>query len=418
MRPNRSFPFLIVLSLATFGYGAWANINNPNLTQLKLTQLAPPEWNNTLLGLFGVAGLAVATVAQPILGVLSDRTRGRFGRRAPYLIAGAIGCSAMVAVIAAADSLWVILAAILLNQVFSNTIQGPVQALIPDQVSDRQRGLAAGLKTLIELFAVIASGVVVRELLAKGRIDATVIATILIIIVPTVITVLAVRDAPMHDDQPDRDRDPVSRPPFRAFVRDLLRNPTHENLRWWLLNRYLFWSGLIALRQFIINYLRDVWGFSNEQALAINGEFTILLGIGVVLVTIPAGFLSDRVGRTRLIAGSCLTAAVGVVILLTTRDIGVLRVVAVIVGAGAGVYFSVNWALVTSLVPTNEAALYLGIANIATTFGSATGQIGGPFIDLINRVSGSTLGYTVLFAFAGVLFVIGSGVVLRVHEKR
>lgn len=416
MRPNRSLPFFFVLNLAAFGYSAWANINNPNLTQFKLTQLAPPEWNNTLLGLFGVAGLAVATVAQPWLGALSDRTRTRLGRRAPFLIAGMLGCCGMAILIASADNLWIMLLAILLNQMFSNTIQGPYQALIPDQVSDTQKGLAAGLKTLIELLGVIASGVVVGQLLAKGRIEATVIAVCAILIIPTLATALLIKDVPVDPDEPEKISLP--RPPFRVFVRDLLSNPIHQNLRWWLLNRYLFWSGLIALRQFIINYLKDVWGFSNEQALAINGEFTILLGIGVLLVTIPAGFLSDRVGRIKLIALSCLIAAVGVGALLTTRDLALLRIIAVIIGAGTGMYFSVNWALVTSLVPAADAALYLGIANIATTFGSATGQIGGPAIDYINRISNSHLGYTLLFATAGIFFVFSSGVVLRIREGR
>jgi MFS family permease len=415
MRPNRTPLFLFILNLAAFGYSAWANINNPNLTQAKLTQLAPPEWNNTLLGLFGVAGLVVATVAQPVLGRLSDRTQSRLGRRAPFLIAGAVGCAAMVLIMVTTQSLWVLLAAVLLNQVFSNTIQGPYQALIPDQVSARQQGLAAGLKTLVELLGVITSGIVVGQLLAKERLELTILVTWVILLVPTLITAFRVPDIAPPPHEPEKI--PLPRPPFRVFVRDLVYNPIHQNLRWWLLNRYLFWSGLIALRQFVINYLKDVWGFSNAQALAINGEFTILLGIGVLLITIPAGLLSDRVGRIRLIALSCVVAAVGVVILLLTRDISVLRVVAVLVGAGAGMYFSTNWALVTSLVPSAEAALYLGIANVATTFGSATGQIGGPIIDLINQSSNSHVGYTLLFALAGLFFILSSIVVLQIRER-
>lgn len=414
MRPNRSLPFLFTLNLAAFGYSAWANINNPNLTQAKLTQLAPPEWNNTLLGLFGVAGLAVATVAQPLLGSLSDRAHSRLGRRAPFLIVGALGCCAMALAIAAADNLWIMLGAILLNQVFSNTIQGPYQALIPDQVSNAQKGIAAGLKTLIELLGVIASGIVVGQLLAKGRIELTIAVTWMLLIIPTLITAFRVPDtSPIEDTS---EKFPVPRLPLRVLMRDLISNPAHQNLRWWLINRYLFWSALIGLRQFIINYLKDVWGFSNAQALAINGEFTILLGIGVLLVTIPAGLLSDRLGRIRLIALSCGIAAVGVAVLLTTRDLAILRIIAVIIGAGSGMYFSVNWALVSSLVPEADAALYLGIANIATTFGSATGQIGGPMIDAINRYSNSAPGYSLLFATAGIFFMLSSIVILRIRE--
>ncbi len=411
MTPIRSIRYLVFLNAAALGFNFWANVNNPNLIQYTLNRLAPPELNNTLLGLFAIAGLLVATVAQPLLGTLSDRTRGRYGRRAPFLVGGALGCCVMVLLITNAATLPLLLGLLLLNQVFSNTIQGPFQALMPDQVGNTQRGLSAGIKSLVELLAVILSGVAVQQLLARDQVAALAAVTIGVLLVPTLITAAFVRGQDsLHAAAP------ASRQ-LRPFLRELQRDPAHRDLRVWLLNRYTFWVGLILLRQFVIGYLRDVWGYTNNQALALNGEFIILLGVGVLIATLPGGYLSDRIGRARLIALSGLVAALGVGTLLFTRDLNLLRAIAVCVGAGAGLYVSVNWALVTALIPKAEAALFLGIANIATTAGSATAQLGGPFIDWVNERTRSTGGYALVFGVACAFFLLSAAVILRIRER-
>lgn len=426
MRMDRTPLYLTALNMAALGYGFWAAINNPNVLQYKLARLADPAINNTLLGLFAIGGYLVATVAQPLVGALSDRTRGRFGRRTPFMLIGMLGCIGCAAALLSAGSLLVLFGAVLLNQVFSNTIQGPYQALIPDQVGEHQRGLSAGVKTIIELLGVIGAGIAVQRLLATEQLGALLAAIAIVFVLATLTTILVARDRgyEAHEGKGPKAQaahtvetfeQPVR--PFWPFMRELLRDPAHRNLRLWLLNRFLFWAALIALRQFIIGYLQDVWGFSNTGALALSGEFIQLLGVGVLLSTIPAGLLSDRIGRTRLIALAGAIATVGVVLVLITRDIGLLRGVAVLVGAGTGVYFSVNWALVTSLVPAAEAALFLGIANVATTLGGAVGQLGGPLIDAINALTGTRAGYDVLFGLAAIFFVVSAAAILAIREQ-
>jgi len=414
---QRSIPFLITLNVTTFGLTLWSRVTNPSLYQYKLEQLVAHTEVNTWLGLVSIGGLMVATLAQPTIGILSDRTAGRFGRRAPYLLVGMVGVVLALIAITAAPNLGALIVGILFGQVASNTIQGPWQALSPDQIPDRQKGAAAGVKTVFELLGLIASGFVVQALLAKGDITATVVLLSAVSVITTSITVLSTPDVPLTERMVHSQNLPEQRRSVLGRWR-LLPVDARRNLTWWLVNRFLFWAGVTAVQQFIINYMRDVGHYTESDALNINGQFTILLGIGVILITLPAGLLSDRVGRVRLIVFSSLVACVGAMALIVARRPEPLYAIAVLAGAGAGMYFSVNWALVTVLVPAAEAALFLGIANAATTLGGVTGQLGGPLIDLVNHITGTVNGYFLIFGLAALFFLLSAVAIGRIQETR
>jgi MFS family permease len=101
------------------------------------------------------------------------------------------------------------------------------------------------------------------------------------------------------------------------------------------------------------------------------------------------------------------------------RDINLLFVAGSLIAGGAGIFASASWALATDIVPKGEGALYLGLANAATIIGSISGRLGGPLIDGLNQLTGTTtIGYLVVFGLAALCFVGSSVVVLRRSEKR
>ena len=129
-----------------------------------------------LYSLIWLAGPFSGMVVQPIIGILSDNTKSRFGRRRPYLFMGAIitaialflfphsaGISDMIShlfhismpawggLLIAAILIWVIDACI-------NIAQGPYRSLIPDVVPQEQNAkansyisLAIGLGSVIAM---------------------------------------------------------------------------------------------------------------------------------------------------------------------------------------------------------------------------------------------------------------------------
>jgi hypothetical protein len=71
-------------------------------------------------------------------------------------------------------------------------------------------------------------------------------------------------------------------------------------------------------------------------------------------------------------------------------------------------------------VPRDEAARYLGVANIATAGGSALARfLGAVLIDSLNLASGTrSAGYLVLCGIAVAFFLLGTLAILRMPAAR
>jgi len=74
---------------------------------------------------------------------------------------------------------------------------------------------------------------------------------------------------------------------------------------------------------------------------------------------------------------------------------------------------SSQWALATDLVGKGEEAKYLGLVNLVVAGGGALARLIGPVIDLFNALS-PNLGYSVMFLFCFICFVVGSGLLMKI----
>src|SRR5262249_12798553 len=129
------------------------------------------------LALVLAPGLIVALIANPLVGLLSDRTPGRFGRRRPYILGGTllnvVGLLLMAFAPsfvaqnhsgnALAPSILVLTGALMLVQLANNAAAAPFHALLPDLVPREQRGFASGIMGLALLLGQI-GGVLVISL--------------------------------------------------------------------------------------------------------------------------------------------------------------------------------------------------------------------------------------------------------------
>jgi MFS family permease len=187
----------------------------------------------------------------------------------------------------------------------------------------------------------------------------------------------------------------------------------HPAFAWWFANRLLFWAAFIAMNTFLLFYAIDVLKMKQDDAQRYIGQLSTVLGVALVIMSIPAGWLSDRFGRKPLVIASGLIACIGTLIILLARDVTYVTLAAVVIGVGIGMFLSANWALVTDIVPRNEAARYLGIANIATAGGSAIARVlGGTLIDPINAALGAPTGYLALYALAAAFFLLSAVVII------
>jgi MFS family permease len=410
-----------LLAITTFGFALTmlSNTLEPAVLGHKVLELAPDR-PNTALGFTTFAGLLVAMLVQPIVGVLSDRTRSRWGRRLPYFALGTFLVIACLFLIALAPDFAFLVAGVLLIQFASNTVQGPWQALIPDHVPETQRGMASSVKATFDILALIVGRLVAGQLVGKysqwgqPAILAAVGVPSFVFIVALVVTAFTAReDTNAAAQAPDQT---IGQALKRSFSVDFRAHPAFG---WWFANRLLFWAAFIALNTFLLFYAIDVLKLQQDDAQRYIGQLSTVLGVALVAMSIPAGWLSDRFGRKPLVVASGIIACIGTLIILFARDVTLITIAAVIVGIGIGSFLSANWALITDIVPRNEAARYLGIANIATAGGSAIARlIGGTFIDPINAALGAPAGYIGLYALAAAFFLLSALVILPLPVTR
>ena len=418
-----SFLRMFVISLLGFALTFSSNIQDPPLMTYKVRELAP-NLPNTTLGILGFFGLLVAMTVQPIVGVFSDRARTKLGRRLPFLISGAALIAASLFLLALAPTFWVLVLGVILIQFSSNILQGPWQALIPDLVPESQRGTASSLKAVMDIIATVVAGAVAgillgsmgQKLFGDYAIFATAAAPVVVFILFVTLTAIWAREQPGAASEAVASRS-VGEALKNAFRVNYRENPIFG---WWFANRILFWGAFIAINAFLINYLVDVIRMSESVAQGFYGTIKVILGVALIVMALASGWLSDKFGRKPVMLTAGLVAFAGTLLLLFVRSQTLIIIAGGIIGMGIGAFLSASWALATDIVPRQEAARTLGIANIATCIGSGVARLlGGVLIDPINKALGSTSsGYLLLYSLAALCFLASALVIVPLPNKR
>ena len=300
---------LLVISLLGFALSFSSNIQGP-LQQYKTRELAP-DMPNTALGALGFVGLMVAMVVQPVVGVFSDRAKTRLGRRLPFFIGGAILIAISLLLMAWAPALWVLLMAMIFTQFSSNVLQGPWQALIPDQVPESQRGTAASYKAVLDIVAFMVGGGLGGFLMGKtaswGQIAvyATALSPVVLFAIFVIITAIWAREDPNASHEVPTTT--ISQALKGAFYVNFKERPIFG---YWFANRILFWGAYIAVTTFLTNFFIDVIGMSGDEARAFTGQLQIILGVGLIVLALVAGWLSDRFGRKLMVERAFFSGAI------------------------------------------------------------------------------------------------------------
>jgi MFS family permease len=412
---NNGFRSIDYIKITIFGFALtamWSSLHTFVL-QLRLLDFVAESQKNTYLGLLTFAGLILAMLVQPIAGAISDRWGFSWGRRRPYILAGTALVIILLPGIGLVNSFIGLLTVYCLLQVSSNTAQGPFQAFIPDLVPGNKRGVASGVKGLLE----ITGGLVLVRLIIyfMGRYFAgegelwlwsSLSLLDVVLLAALLVTILTVRERPWRR---------ISQPPllptlYKSFKIDLKASPGFVTF---LVSRLLIIMAVATLQTFALYFLIDVVGITNPGQ--VTGDLLILVGLCLIASVYPAGWLSDRIGRRPVVIASGLLGALGILLLLLVHSYTALMFAGALVSIAGGAFFSSNWALATDLVPKGEEARYLGLTNLATAGGAALARLIGIAIDPLNAYS-QGLGYQVMLAACLLYFVIGAGLLFRLKE--
>lgn len=132
------------LSFGFFGIQVGFALQNANVSRIFQTLGASIDE----LPILWIAGPATGLIVQPIIGHLSDRTWGRFGRRRPYFMIGACLCTIALILFPSASALWMAAALMWLLDASINISMEPFRAFVGDMVDASQRTAGYAFQTV------------------------------------------------------------------------------------------------------------------------------------------------------------------------------------------------------------------------------------------------------------------------------
>ncbi len=461
------------------------SVNNqtflPLVLPLLIQQFVGEAQQGTYFGVLRLWGLMVALLAQALWGILSDRTRLRWGRRRPFVLFGTLGDLVFVAAIMLSINMegmagfWFLFVMYLGFQIASNAAQAGEQGLIPDLIPAEKRGRFSGAKAFFEVpLPVLLVSFTIAPLIGSGNMLGGLLVMSGVLVFSMLVTMF-VPEQPLEETPAPLNWEPFARLVLmtaiftaiilgmremvlgvgrwletRAAPQSLLvtgmgaagllamgisiglgvwasvrvsTGTAHAGDRrsftWWVINRLAFLVSATNLSGFILFFIQTRLGLTRETAAKPTSRVMLAVGISLLLSALPSGWLCDKLGRKRVTIATGLIAAVGTLILLVSPGLPTIYVGGAIIGLATGAFYASSWALGTSLVPEEEAARYLGIANLAGAGSGAVGAyISGPIADYFTRLLPDSpgLGYVLIFALFGLLFLGSSLSLLPVQE--
>lgn len=396
--PKKGVGFLILFGLLNLGL--YLTIMMPALFSLPYkVQIFAPDNKATLLGVVVAIGAVISIVVGPAAGVLSDRTRTRWGRRRPWLIGGIVVLLAGAVIVAVSDSVpmlilgWII---VCIGQ------QGPIVAITPvmaEQVPEAQRGsVGAIIGVATQLGGVLGytiGGMLTGNmvlLFALPIMAFAVVAVIYAIVVPEKVTALPTTSL---------------RETFRLMVFNPRKHPDFSRV--WI-GKLTMQISLTFLSTFQLYFLADRLNFTPEEA---GQKLTLVGGLGIVVTmtfAIASGILSDRFRRRKVfIYTAAVMSATGLTLMAFADGFGLFLAAVLCILGSAGLFGAVDVAMASDLVPdVEQAGRWMSIYNLAASLPSAIAPLLGSALLTLNSTDGTN--YTALF-LAGAGFALATGVI-------
>lgn len=434
----------------------------PLIVPLLVQQFVGEETKGSSYGTIRLVSLMVALLVQALAGALSDRSTSRFGKRRPFIAVSGIleiVVFILIGVIAGTmtgmNGYYALFAVLVFSMISSNIGHGAVQGFIPDLVPTEKRGTYSAIKAFFELpLPLILVSFTVSRMLSAGNLRAAIITLCVVMLLAALLSMF-VRETPQKGPAAPVDWQAIGRLvlmtlAFTAIIllvgwgiRQLLpwlqtlpkraslalisaagvggmliavalgvqvsvRLSLGDQIRkqpafvWWVINRLAFLVGANNLSSFVLYFIQERFPeYGGSAAAGPTAKLMLVVGIAILLISLPSGWLTDKFGKKPLIFISGILAAMGTLLVILSAKMPLVYAGGVLIGLATGMFFAANWALGTDLVPAGESGKWLGISNLAGAGAGAVGAyIGGPI--------GDGAGYLVLMGLYGFLFLFST----------
>jgi maltose/moltooligosaccharide transporter len=369
--------------------------------------------NATLTGFIMTLDNIAALFILPVIGVWSDRTRTRIGRRYPYILTAApVAAIAFILIPIATGmidplhngdvsansgpfALFLIGAGgMLLGMAILRT---PVIALMPDLTPSPLRSKANGVINFMGGIGGIIAALGLAALFDVNPLLPFVIASV-VLVVAVILLYLWVREPKLSELAPDRE-ETEEEEAFSALRSVRLVPPQYRRSLGFLLLAIFGWFvGYNAIETFFSSYAVTTLGITAGNAGML---FSVAL-LTFIIFAIPAGYIGTRFGRRRTItAGLAIFAVLLVIAFLVPNTV----VIAIVLAVGGAAWSLVNINSLPMVVDTTDDERLLGTYTGLYYFASQTAAIFGPIlngwiVDLTGR------NYSSIFLVTPIFFVL------------
>ena len=303
-----SFSFAIVLLVWNY-----FNFEVPQLLQ----EFLPGQ--QSLIGLIMALDNIVAVILQPVFGNLSDKTKSRFGRRMPYIIAGTAFSAIAFVFFPFARFIWGLIGIIFAFDLAMALYRSASVAIVADYTSDKKRATASGLQQFISNLGGVVSFVIPSIIVGLPvnfqRWFGFALVSLLMIVLITV-QILTIKETPTGTDiigfsKHDFDLDPQNfnirekekaqeMGVFKMFGRIFTQKD--KSMMFTLLFVFFTFLGFAAIEPFVSLFgteflFRDLALVDLEAAKAAIGNLTLVYSGCMILTSIIHGWIGQKIGR-------------------------------------------------------------------------------------------------------------------------
>ncbi|MFI5953030.1 MFS transporter [Cryptosporangium sp. NPDC051539] len=417
---------ILLMNLGFFGiqysFGMQQTAVNPIFSFL---HASPDE-----LPILNLAGPVTGLLIQPLIGALSDRTWSpRWGRRKPFFLIGAIGCSICLFLFPFVAAVWMAVLLLWLLDASNNTAMEPYRAFIADKLPPSQLAKGFLAQSFFTGFGITLANLslfVFQKFITGGTeagIPYWVLGSFMLgsvcSIATVLVSVLSTPEIPPSESELAEMR--AHRGGFGAAVRGIWEAIVEmpPELRKLALVYLFQWYAMVCYWQFVtLSVAKSVWGTTDasspDYARAVG--WTGLVNGWYNIVTFTVAFSLVAVARRRgakFVHTACLLcAAVGLAIFPHLGNGYLLFLPIIGLGIAWASIMGVPYIMAVRMIPSTRYGVYMGIINmmIVVPMLIQTVTFGAIYSGLLGDDPNNAI------TFAGVLLAIAAVTMLWIKE--
>ncbi len=405
---KRLIPALII------GPGTWLG---PYIAMLvlflpSLVQEIDAENKVNIMAMFMSTGVVVSAISNMVAGAWSDKTRSRFGKRAPIIVLGAVIFAGSMILASFAESIGFLMTAWLLGQVGLNFIIAPMVAWL-DYAPEGREGLASSAYGGLGM-ALGNNGFNVIAAMFLGQYRMGFIVFGIIAFVGTMIAVFLVNEPSNLDEEiPVKKEKTESIFSLNALKVIFPVWSVGRDYYLALIGKMFLGVGNFAITGYLLYILTDFLqlGEGTESSVQLINSIMFILGVAMGFF---AGPFADKFQLLKLpVAISPLFLGIGAVSLYFFQDTTGIILYGFFAGLGMGLWNSLDNLLNIKVVPDqNRIAFFLGVYNLGNSLPQAIGPIlSAAAISLFG-------GYEGIFFISSLFAVLGSIAIFAIKSVK